>query len=287
MYPIHRPGMNPGPFLCPKTGGPATACLNRSSFTPQLNWLLMGNLADSLYRAVESGIRACPDLAMAMLAVLLDHAVLLEAFVIWCAGEITGDIFMVLLLAALGAWVWPMLPPTIRRALEAGRDTFVPGRVGQVRGKMPTVDERGSEDFYTVLEAERLLSRTDKPISERRIRQMLSAGELEGWKDEAGRWHVAQHEVHRLMRERRHTDPQEVAGSLENADALLNRVFMLEREIGRLQGRLELEERAESTVGEERDRLLEERDRERERADRLEAELAESRRGFWRRLFGG
>ncbi len=62
---------------------------------------------------------------------------------------------------------------------------------------------------------------------------------------------------------------------------------MLEREIGRLQGRLELEERAESTVREERDRLLEERNRERERADRLEAELAQARKGFWRRLFGG
>jgi predicted Holliday junction resolvase-like endonuclease len=57
-------------------------------------------------------------------------------------------------------------------------------------------------------------------------------------------------------------------------------------EIGRLQGRLEIEERAEPTVREERDRLLEERDRERERAEGLERELAESHRGFWGRLFG-
>ena len=142
-------------------------------------------------------------------------------------------------------------------------------------------------DFYTPAEAERFFSRTDKPISERRIRQMLQAGELEGKRDERGRWHIAQHEVHRLMQERRQSTPETPTDGPENAAELLDRVFMLEREIGRLQGRLELEERAESTVREERDRLLEERDRERERADRLEAELAESRRSFWSRLFGG
>jgi hypothetical protein len=142
-------------------------------------------------------------------------------------------------------------------------------------------------DFYTPAEAARLLSRTDKPISDRRIRQMLQAGELEGMRDESGRWHVAQHEVHRLMQERRQITPETPSDSPEKAAELLDRVFMLEREIGRLQGRLELEERAESTVREERDRLLEERDRERERADRLEAELSEARKGFWRRLFGG
>jgi hypothetical protein len=279
--------MNPGPSSCPKTGGPATVCLNRFSFPLEPNSLLMGNLADSLYRAVESAIRACPDLAMTMLAVLLDHPVLLEAFAVWCADQIAGNIFMVMLLAALGAWVWPMLPVSYRRALAEGRDALVPGRTGWIRGKMPPVAEQGSRDFYTVLEVERLLSRTDKPISERCIRQMLSAGELEGRKDESGRWHVAQHEVHRLMQERRHADPQEVAGSPENAGALLDRVFMLEREIGRLQGRLELEERAESTVREERDQLLEERGRERERANRLEAELRQARRPWWRRVFGG
>jgi hypothetical protein len=51
-------------------------------------------------------------------------------------------------------------------------------------------------------------------------------------------------------------------------------------ENGGLQGHLEIEERAKSTVTEERERLLEERDRERERAEGLERELAESYRGF-------
>jgi hypothetical protein len=142
-------------------------------------------------------------------------------------------------------------------------------------------------DFYTPAEAARLLSRTDKPITERRIRQMLQADELEGKRDERGRWHVAQHEVHRLMQERRQTTLDTPTEGPENAGALLDRVFMLEREIGRLQGRLELEERAESTIREERDRLLEERDRERERTDRLEQELQAARSPWWRRMFGG
>jgi len=59
------------------------------------------------------------------------------------------------------------------------------------------------EDTYTLREAERILTRSDKPLTERRIRQMLQAGELEGYRDEDGRWHVAQHEVHRLLEERR------------------------------------------------------------------------------------
>jgi predicted RNase H-like nuclease (RuvC/YqgF family) len=145
---------------------------------------------------------------------------------------------------------------------------------------------QGEGDFYSVAEAERLLGRTDKPISERRIRQMLQAGELEGHKDQTGRWHVSQHEVHRLMQERRQVSPDSTSGGPENASEMLDRVFMLEREIGRLQGRLELEERAESTVREERDRLL--RDLEEERAERrrLQEQLEERKRGFWVRLFG-
>jgi hypothetical protein len=55
----------------------------------------------------------------------------------------------------------------------------------------------------------------------------------------------------------------------------------LTRQLGRLEGRLELTAVAESTL---REQLA----REQDRADRLEAELqAERGKGFWRRLFGG
>jgi septal ring factor EnvC (AmiA/AmiB activator) len=136
-------------------------------------------------------------------------------------------------------------------------------------------------DYYTPAEAERLLARTDKPISERRIRQMLQAGELEGHRDEQGRWHVAQHEVHRLIEERREIAdaPPEAPTSLVDAREWIERATALERELGRLEGRLELEETTRST-------LEEQLRRERERADRLEAELAERRRGWFRRFFG-
>ncbi len=52
---------------------------------------------------------------------------------------------------------------------------------------------------------------------------------------------------------------------------------LLQREIGRLEGRLEATESA----------LRGELERERRRADRLEAELRDARRPWWRRMIGG
>ena len=59
------------------------------------------------------------------------------------------------------------------------------------------------EELYSVKEAERILQRADRPLSESRIRQLLRTGELEGVRDERGRWHVSRREVHRLLEERR------------------------------------------------------------------------------------
>ena len=76
---------------------------------------------------------------------------------------------------------------------------------------------------------------------------------------------------------------------------MLRVVQDLQRELGRLEGRLELTAQAESTAREdlerERARAEEERaraDAERERAEELRRELeAERSKGFWARLFGG
>jgi len=57
-------------------------------------------------------------------------------------------------------------------------------------------------------------------------------------------------------------------------------VEALQRELGRLEGRLEIEAVARST-------LEESLTRERERADRLEDELREARKSWWQKLFGG
>jgi hypothetical protein len=58
------------------------------------------------------------------------------------------------------------------------------------------------------------------------------------------------------------------------------------RELGRLEGRLELEATARSTVEEQLGRERDRADAAERRAEQLEQELRESRRGFWSRLFG-
>lgn len=72
----------------------------------------------------------------------------------------------------------------------------------------------------------------------------------------------------------------------EAREALAKERPALQRELGRLEGRLELTEQADSTLREQLERERQRADQERERTQRLEAELAERRRGFWR-LFGG
>jgi hypothetical protein len=66
--------------------------------------------------------------------------------------------------------------------------------------------------------------------------------------------------------------------SQETADLRL-RVEDLQRQLGRLEGQRELEAVTQST-------LREQLQRERERADRLEEELRDARRPWWRRIFG-
>src|SRR5215210_1103510 len=150
-------------------------------------------------------------------------------------------------------------------------------------------------DFYTVEEAATVLQRTPG-----RIRQLLRDGTLEGegGGDPKDPWRVHKWAVHALRDEsprRRRGSAQlraeqttgehpsestiETPRGAGEASELRSRVEALQRELGRLEGRLELTEVAEST-------LRESLERERERADRLEEELRESRRPWWRRMFG-
>ena len=157
--------------------------------------------------------------------------------------------------------------------LEAGNRFRVDLRRRTLR---PMVD-----DVYSTREASRILR-----VSMRRVHQLLETGGLEGHKDGAGRWQIPQRGVHAMLADRparnggddRFQDPDNTA---QEAAELRDRVEGLQRELGRLEGRLELTEVAEST-------LREQLQRERDRADQLEAELKEERgKGFWRRLFGG
>ncbi len=154
---------------------------------------------------------------------------------------------------------------------------------------LPTMAEE--EDYYTPPQAGRILK-----LSRQRITQMLQSGEMEGKQDsETGRWRIPQRVVHGRLKDRppkRRDRPDE--GGAQNDSGGLRRLTELELELrdlsyrlGRSEARLELTEKAESTLQAERNRLLEDLEHERRRAERLEAELREVRRPWWRKLFGG
>ena len=131
------------------------------------------------------------------------------------------------------------------------------------------------EETYTVQGAARILR-----ITERTVRRRLQRGLLEGTRDPtSGRWRIAARSVTAAMADRPPKASQESPDSAEEVVELRARVEDLQRELGRLEGRLEITEVAESTL---RQQLV----RERGRADRLEDELKDARRSFWRRLFG-
>jgi excisionase family DNA binding protein len=146
------------------------------------------------------------------------------------------------------------------------------------------------ENTYTVDQAARVLKLTPG-----RIRQMLRAGELEGDRDEAGHWRIPAHAVHdrsRPPRVDRARSGEPSSEAREAPDRLLDlesEVRDLRYQLGLQQGRLELTEKAESTLRDALEREKERADKERERAEhaeQLQAELEEARSPWWRKLFG-
>ena len=138
-------------------------------------------------------------------------------------------------------------------------------------------------DSYTPVQAAQILH-----VTPTRIRQLLQGGELEGERDEAGHWRIPSRAVHEyLERLRRDLFPEGVRADLSLSE-WVERVETLQRELGRLEGRLELTERSESDLLDERDQLLRERDEAVSELTRLRTELHRERsKGFWARLFGG
>lgn len=150
-------------------------------------------------------------------------------------------------------------------------------------------ERRNGDDSYTPTEAARILR-----VTPARVRQLLQGGELEGDRDEAGHWSIPARAVHDRLERLRHQSFLEAVGSDPlSVRALQERIEVLHRELGRLEGRLESEEKACSSLeadrallGERLERERQRAERERERADKLRAELDEERgKGFWRRLF--
>jgi hypothetical protein len=120
------------------------------------------------------------------------------------------------------------------------------------------------EATYSAAESAKVLG-----VSRRQVLNYLHDGTLEGFReDEGGAWKLFQWSVHALRDSRPATkSPSETSERTVDAQEWIERAQQLARELGRLEGRLELPEM--------------------ERADRLEAELqAERQRGFWARLFG-
>ena len=145
------------------------------------------------------------------------------------------------------------------------------------------------EETYTTGQAARILRMTD-----RGVRKMIDRGELEASTDDRGRHLIPQRALHAVLEERRfdaapaEISVEEATRSAHEARELRERVEGLQRELGRLEGRLELTERTESTMREERERLERLLEEERTERRRLQEELdAERARGFWQRLFGG
>jgi excisionase family DNA binding protein len=131
------------------------------------------------------------------------------------------------------------------------------------------------EETYTVQEAAKILR-----TSERTVRRRLERGDLKGSRDPTtGRWRVAAVSVTAAMPERPPKESQKPLEASQSVREYQEKVEALQRELGRLEGRLELTSITETTL---RDQL----DRERERADRAEEELRDARRSWWSRIFG-
>jgi excisionase family DNA binding protein len=146
------------------------------------------------------------------------------------------------------------------------------------------VDE--GPETYTVDEAARILKLTPG-----RIRQMLRAGELEGTPPEesGGRgWKIPMHAVHDRDRPARVEHPLRPPEypETERLSELEVEVRELRYQLGLSRGRIELTEKAESTLRDALERERERADAERERAEKLQAELEGARLPWYRKLFG-
>jgi hypothetical protein len=134
-------------------------------------------------------------------------------------------------------------------------------------------------------------------VSSRTVRLYIERGELSGKLEEGTDkriWLVSIDSLNTL-RARRGTggiSPEPTPEIAETVpDAMRDLALRLESraaEAAELRTRLELTAQTQSSVEEERKRLLDELTEEKERSEQLQAELeAERSKGFWQRLFGG
>jgi excisionase family DNA binding protein len=143
---------------------------------------------------------------------------------------------------------------------------------------------RYNGDIYTPTEAALVLG-----VTPTRVRQLLQDGELEGVRDGAGHWSIPARVVHdRLQRLRREKFVEATGADPLSVRALQERVEVLQRELGHLEGLLEAGQRTCSSLEADRTLLVKCLEGERARVEQLQAELDEERnKGLLRRLFEG
>jgi chromosome segregation ATPase len=169
---------------------------------------------------------------------------------------------------------------------ESGNRAALRGNHAEAGGNL------SSGGWVTTRQAARALG-----VIPRQVRNYIAAGDLEGNKEGIGtneRWLISISSLEALRQKRQsegkmpgkyHEDAaqgEEPRHTAEvNAELIRELAAKLEDaqyELGRAEARLELTSQTESTLRAERERLLEDLARERERADRLEAELRDIRK---------
>ncbi len=143
------------------------------------------------------------------------------------------------------------------------------------------------DNFYTVPESAKILG-----ISQTRVRQLLRDGQIEGERN-GGTWEVSKHSVHTFRDTYEPKGKQKDAGTLpEAAREALDEVKDLTFRLGRMEGRLELEAVARSTLEQQLQREKMRADEERSEriqaqaeSKRLRMELEEAKLPWYRRLF--
>jgi predicted nuclease with TOPRIM domain len=134
-------------------------------------------------------------------------------------------------------------------------------------------------------------------VSPRTVRLYIERGELEGQLEtgtEKRIWLVSIDSLNTLRAKRGTSgivpdESPEIAETIPEAmHDLAVRLETRAAEAAELRTRLELTEKTQSTIEDERDRLVESLRRAEEQAETLRQELeAERSKGFWQRLFGG
>ena len=144
-----------------------------------------------------------------------------------------------------------------------------------------------NQEVYSAEETAKILG-----ISNRRVRQLAQEGRLEGERSEEG-WKLFRSSVHSFRDEKRAQTANLDDFSLNQAGReALEEVKELRFQLGRFEGRLELEAVARSTLEEALRREKERADEERmerievqKRIEALRLELEEARLSWWKKLF--